>query len=476
MTIEHYPFYLAGEAVHANTDLAVLSKVDGSAIARVARANRESVDAAIAKAVEARRPLAQLPPWRRAAVLTAVRAGIESRGETFARTIALESGKPIRDARAEVARALDTFALAANEATRIGGEVLPVDVSPATRGWQAITRRFPIGVCAFVTPFNFPLNLVAHKIAPAIAAGCPFVLKPASSTPISALLVAELLAECDLPPGSFSVLPTGHREAAPLVEDERIAHLSFTGSPDVGWDMRARAGSKRVSLELGGNAGCIVDAGTDIARAAERIAKGAFGQSGQSCISVQRVFAHKSLFEALRDALVERARGLVVGDPLDEATDIGPMIDEGEARRVESWIREACDRGARLLTGGSRRGAFMDPAVLVEVDPSLPLACKEVFGPVVLLEPFDHFDDALERVNASRYGLQAGVFTDSLDRTLRAFERLEVGAVVVGDVPTVRVDAMPYGGVKRSGLGREGPRFAIESMTELRTLLIHRPD
>jgi acyl-CoA reductase-like NAD-dependent aldehyde dehydrogenase len=469
---DRYPFFLAGEPVPANGDLVVSSKTDGRTWTRVAKASSEALDAALRKAGEARDALARLEPWRRRDALLHVRAGIESRAEEFARTIAAEAGKPIRDARTEVGRALDTFAIAAEEAVRLGGEVLALGTSPRAQGWHAVTARFPIGVCAFVTPFNFPLNLVAHKVAPAIAAGCPFVLKPASSTPVTALLLGELLSQCDLPPGSFSVMPMSHRTAAPLVEDERVAMLSFTGSPEVGWDMRARAGSKRVTLELGGNAACIVDEGTDLARAAERITKGAFGQAGQSCISVQRVFAHESLFDELAERLVVAAKSLIVGDPLDEATDVGPLIDEGEARRVEHWIAEAVERGARLLVGGERSGPFVRPAILSDVDPSLPISCREVFGPVAVLERFRDFDDALERVNASRYGLQAGVFTPRLDRVLAAFRRLEVGGVVVDDVPTMRHDAMPYGGTKRSGLGREGPRYAIEEMTELRTLVL----
>lgn len=476
MLRERYPFYLAGEAVPANADLVVHSKTDGSPLTRVARANRESVAAALAKGTEAKAAFAKWPAWRRAGVLRQVHGALDGRREEFARTLALEAGKPIRDARVEVERALDTLAISANEATGQGGEYLDLDQAPGSGPWTAITRRFPIGLCAFITPFNFPLNLVLHKVAPALAAGCCFVLKPASTTPISALLVAELLSDTELPPGVFSVLPTGHREAAPMIEDERVALLSFTGSPDVGWDLRGRAGSKRISLELGGNAGCIVDRDADLAHAAERIAKGGFGQAGQSCISVQRVYVHRDVYGELRERLVALAKGLVVGDPLDERTDVGPLIDEGEARRVETWIKEAVERGAALLCGGGRRGPFVDPAVLEGVPDDVPLSCREVFGPVVLLESFDEFEGALEKVDASRFGLQAGVFTASLERALLAFERLEVGAVVVGDVPTVRPDAMPYGGAKRSGLGREGPRYAIHEYTEPRTLLLRRPN
>ncbi len=468
------PFYVGGERVPMGGDLAVFGKGDGRLLARVSRANREAVDAALRLGSEARGALAGLPAWRRRDALLHVARRLGEEREAEARTLAQEAGKALKDARAEVERAIDTFTLAAGEATRIGGEFLPLDGSARGEGLEAWVRRFPIGLASFITPFNFPLNLVAHKVAPALAAGCPFALKPASSTPLSALRIGDFLAETDLPRGSFSVLPTGHREASLLVEDPRPSFLSFTGSADVGWELRRRAGTKRVTLELGGNAACIVDADADVEFAAQRLAAGAYSQAGQSCISVQRILVHRSRLDALRDALVARTAALVVGDPLDETTDIGPLIDEGEARRVEQWIAEAVEAGARLLVGGERRGAFLTPALLENVPERASLECREVFGPVATLAAFDDFEAALERVNASPFGLQAGIFTGRLEHALAAFERLEVGGVVVGDVPTTRADAMPYGGVKASGLGREGVRFAIEELTERRTLLLRR--
>jgi acyl-CoA reductase-like NAD-dependent aldehyde dehydrogenase len=325
---------------------------------------------------------------------------------------------------------------------------------------------------SLISPFNFPLNLAAHKVAPAIAAGCPWVLKPASLTPIGALMIGEVLAETDLPRGSWSILPCPRAGAEQLTTDERFKLLSFTGSPDVGWALKAKAGKKKVVLELGGNAACIVDEGADLDVVVPRLTFGAFYQSGQSCISVQRVLVHRSLYAALKEKLVAAAKALVVGDPKQEATSLGPIISEKEAARIEAWIAEAVDGGATLLCGGSREGAMMPAAVLEGVPPELPLAAEEVFGPVVLLEPFEDFEEALRQVNASRYGLQAGVFTNDLRRAYRAWDTLEVGGVIINDVPSWRVDHMPYGGIKDSGLGREGVRFAIEDMTEIRLLVV----
>ena len=336
----------------------------------------------------------------------------------------------------------------------------------------------PIGPCSFITPFNFPLNLVAHKVAPAIAAGCPFVLKPASRTPVGALLIASVLAETDLPEGSFSVLPCRRDDADAFTTDERFKLLSFTGSSDVGWQLKSRAGKKKVILELGGNAACIVDAdqGGRLDQVVTHLVKGAYYQSGQSCISVQRIYVHQSLYPRLRERLAGKAGSLSTGDPRLEGTFIGPMIDSAEAERVEQWLEEAVQAGARVLCGGKRRGATMQATLLEEVPDSVRLYREEVFGPVAMIEPFDDFDQALVRVNDSRYGLQTGIFTDSMTHAMRAWETLEVGSVVIGDVPSWRVDSMPYGGVKDSGLGREGVRYAIQDMTEPRLLVIRDPE
>lgn len=355
------------------------------------------------------------------------------------------------------------------------GEVLPLDISARTREYAGMWKRVPIGACSFISPFNFPLNLAAHKVAPALATGCPFVLKPASLTPLGALTIGEVLAETNLPSGAFSILPCKREGARLFTEDPRLSLLSFTGSPDVGWALKARAGQKKVVLELGGNAACIVDEGTDLDDALERVITGAFYQSGQSCISVQRLIVHQSLYETFKQKLVARTKTLKMGDPKDPETFIGPMISEAEAERLEGWIKEACRAGARLLCGGGRRGAMLEPTLVEKVPAGAALREQEAFGPVAMLSPFDDFDAALEEVNASQFGLQAGVFTRDIYRVQRAWEVLEVGGVIVNDVPSWRVDHMPYGGVKSSGLGREGVRFAMADMTEPRLLVLRTP-
>ncbi|MDQ3495416.1 MAG: aldehyde dehydrogenase family protein [Pseudomonadota bacterium] len=468
-----YPYYLAGKAVAANTDLEVLDKYSGKCATRVAFADAATVRKAIVAAHRARGAMAALPHDVRRGVLEHCVDRFTERREELALALCIEAGKPIRDARGEVARLIDTFRIAAGEATRMGGEIIDLEISERTRGYRGMVKRVPIGVCAFITPFNFPLNLVAHKVAPAIAAGCPFVLKPAANTPIGALIIAEVLAETDLPKGAFSVLPCSNDDAGLLVEDARIALLSFTGGL-VGWELKARAGKKKVVLELGGNAACIVDAdpGADLDAIVERLVTGAYYQSGQSCISVQRILAHADVYPALRSKLKAAVGRLPMGDPREEKTVIGPMIDEDAARRVEDWIKAAKKGGAKVLAGGERKGNRLPAALLENVPRDADLYRKEAFGPVACLESFDDFDAALAQVNDSDFGLQAGVFTARLAHAMRAWDRLEVGGVVIGDVPSFRVDNMPYGGVKDSGLGREGLRYAIEDMTELRLLVI----
>ncbi|MBZ0119350.1 MAG: aldehyde dehydrogenase family protein [Sandaracinaceae bacterium] len=468
-----YPYYLANVAEQPNAALEVTDKYSGEVATRVAMADAPAIDRAIAAAVRAEPAMRALPAFARKSVLEhCVRRFREREGE-LAKALCIEAGKPIRDARGEVTRLIDTFTIAAEESVRIGGEVLELAISPRAQGYRGFTQRVPVGACSFISPFNFPLNLAAHKIAPAIATGCPFVLKPASRTPVGALLIGEILAETDLPAGAFSILPC-HREGADLfTTDERLKLLSFTGSPAVGWDLKARAGRKKVVLELGGNAACVIDEGTDLDAAVPRLITGAFYQSGQSCISVQRILAHASLYEALKARLVRATRELVMGDPKDEATFIGPMIAEGEARRLERWIREAVERGARVLCGGTREGAMHEATLIEDVPRDCALYAEEAFGPVALLSRFDNFDAALEEVNDSKFGLQAGVFTRDLYRAQRAWDTLEVGAVLIGDVPSFRVDNMPYGGVKHSGLGREGIRSAIEDLTEPRLMVVH---
>jgi acyl-CoA reductase-like NAD-dependent aldehyde dehydrogenase len=468
-----YPLYLAGRAHEGTGDLAVTDKTSGAVVSQVARADAALIDAALDAAQAARAPLGRLPAWARQRALEHCATRLRERADELAAVLCVEAGKPIRDARGEVGRLIETFKIAAEEAVRPPGEVLELGLSPRTQGSRGLTRRVPVGVCSFITPFNFPLNLVAHKVAPAVAAGCPFVLKPSERTPVGALLIASVLAETDLPAGAFSVLPCRVEDAGPFVEDPRIALLSFTGG-QLGWQLRARAGRKKVVLELGGNAACIVDAdqGPRLAAVVERLVFGAFYQSGQSCISVQRILAHAAVYDELRDRLVVAARALRVGDPRDETTSLGPLIDEAAAERLSARIARAVAAGARVLCGGARRGAFLDASVLEDVPPDQPLAAEEAFGPVVLLERVASFDEALTRANASRFGLQAGVFTNDLAHALRAWDELEVGGVIVGDVPSFRVDSMPYGGVKDSGVGREGVRSAIEEMTETRLLVL----
>ncbi|MFC3552447.1 aldehyde dehydrogenase family protein [Lysobacter cavernae] len=476
MLAKRYPYYLANRAVAANADLEVFDKYSGKRATRVALADAAAVRKAIVAAHKAREAMAAFPPDARRDVLEHCVRRFGERFEELAQALCIEAGKPIKDARGEVTRLIDTFRIAAGEATRIGGEIVELQISPRTRGYRGMVKRVPIGVCSFITPFNFPLNLVAHKVAPAIAAGCPFVLKPAAKTPIGALIIAQVLAETDLPKGAFSVLACSNEDAAQLVEDERVALLSFTGGL-VGWELKARAGRKKVTLELGGNAACIVDAdpGASLDHVVERLVFGAYYQSGQSCISVQRIYAHADIHDKLRRKLKAAVAKLRMGDPRDEKTFIGPMIDVDAAKRIEGWIAAARKAGAKRLAGGERVGNMLPATLLENLPHDTDLYRKEAFAPVALLEPFDDFEDALKRVNDSDFGLQAGVFTGSLAHAMRAWDRLDVGGVIVGDVPSFRVDNMPYGGTKQSGLGREGVRYAIEDMTEPRLLVIRDP-
>lgn len=474
MLRERYPFYVANRPEQPNEDLAVTDKYSGKVATRVAMADEATIDRAIGKAVDATEAMAALPAHRRQAVLDHCVRRFRERSDELALALCIEAGKPIRDARGEVTRLIDTFRIAAEESTRILGEVLPLDISPRAEGYVGMWKRVPIGPCSLISPFNFPLNLAAHKVAPAIAAGCPFVLKPASLTPIGALVIGEVLSETDLPEGAFSILPCRREGASLFTEDPRLKLLSFTGSQDVGWDLKAKAGKKKVVLELGGNAGCIVDADADLDDAVARIVFGGFYQSGQSCISVQRIYAHRGIYDDFRDRLVAAVSVLKAGDPKDEDTFLGPIISEKEAQRIEEWVHEAVDAGGTLLCGGKREGSMMQATVLEGVPRGQNVCAKEIFGPVVVLERFADFEEALDKVNDSAYGLQAGVFTRDIHKAHRAWDRLDVGGVLIGDVPSWRVDHMPYGGVKDSGFGREGIRFSIEDMTEIRLMVVRR--
>ncbi|WP_321327704.1 aldehyde dehydrogenase family protein [uncultured Parasphingorhabdus sp.] len=469
-----YPLYLNNEAVQPNSDLEVTDKYTNEVAFRTALATPEVIDEAIAGAVAATEPMAKLASYERQNVLQHCVDRFTERYNELAYSLCVEAGKPIKDAEGEVGRLIDTFRIAAEESVRNYGEVQPLDISPRAKGYMGMWKRVPIGPCSFISPFNFPLNLAAHKVAPAIAAGCPFVMKPASKTPLGAIIMGEILAETDLPKGAFSILPASRDGADLFTTDERLKLLSFTGSPGVGWDLKAKAGKKPVILELGGNAAVVVDHDADLEDALERIVFGAFYQSGQSCIGVQRIIIHESIYDRFRDMLVAKTKTLIAGDPKDRDTFIGPMISEGEASRLHGWIESAVAGGATLLCGGKREGNMLEATLLENVDTSADAYREEAFGPLALLSSFSDFGAAMDEVNDSKFGLQAGIFTRDIFKSLDAWDQLDVGGVVINDVPSYRVDNMPYGGVKDSGLGREGIRFAIEDMTEIRNLVIRR--
>jgi acyl-CoA reductase-like NAD-dependent aldehyde dehydrogenase len=466
-------FLLDGKWTEAGETVEIRSPYDGSVVGRVFQGRREHAEAAIAAAVKAFGTTRRLPAFERQRVLRRVAEALTARKEEFAHTIAQEAGKPIKAARSEVERSSFTFTVAAEESTRIYGEYLPLDWLESTAGRWGIVRRFPLGPVAGITPFNFPLNLVAHKIAPAIASGCSMVLKPAPQTPLSALLLAETIQQAGWPDGALNVLPLSNEDASLLVTDDRLKMISFTGSAAVGWDIKRRAGKKKVVLELGGNAGVIVHSDADLSYAADRCASGGFSYAGQTCISVQRILVERPVFGKFSEMLVERVKRLITGDPLDESADLGPMIRESEAIRVIDWIQEAVRDGAKILCGGHRQGSMVEPTVLTGTRSEMRVSCQEIFGPVVTLESYENFGEALRQVNNSAYGLQAGIFTRDSTLLFKAYEELEVGTVVAGDVPAFRIDQMPYGGVKDSGLGREGLRYAIEEMTEPKLLVMN---
>jgi len=466
-------FFVDGRWQQDGDLIEIRSPFDGSLIARITQGRKEHAEAAIASTVKAFGTTRRLPAFERQRVLRQISAFMTERKEEFSRTLAQEAGKPIKAARIEVDRAIFTFNVAAEESTRIYGEYLPLDWQEFTAGRWGIVRRFPLGPVAGITPFNFPINLVAHKVAPAIAAGCPMVLKPAPQTPLCSLLLAECVQQAGWPDGGLNVLPLSNDDSGLLVTDDRIKLISFTGSVPVGWDIKRRAGKKKVVLELGGNAAVIVHSDADLEYAASRCINGGFAYAGQTCISVQRILVEHSVYGKFTDLLVEGVKQLKSGDPLDESTDVGPLIRESDAIRTVSWIDEAVRGGARLLCGGRRNKLIVEPTVLTGTKPDMKVNCQEVFGPVVTVEPYTNFDQALRQVNNSVYGMQAGIFTRDAKLLFQAYEELEVGAVVAGDVPSFRIDHMPYGGVKDSGHGREGLRYAIEEMTEPKLLVMN---
>jgi acyl-CoA reductase-like NAD-dependent aldehyde dehydrogenase len=463
--------FVAGEWVETGDWVEVRSPYDGEPVARVAKAGAAETKRAIDAAERAL--LEPLPAHKRAEILVKVVAGIARRHDEIARQISAEAGKPLKTARVETSRAMSTYTFAAVEARKLAGEVVPMDAAQAGEGKLAFTLRRPIGIVGAISPFNFPLNLVAHKLAPALAAGCPVVLKPASQTPLSALLLAELEEEAGLPAGWLSVVVGPSSEIGDvLVEDERVKALTFTGSGPVGWGIKERAAKKRVNLELGNATPVIVTADADVDAAAAAMAANAFSFAGQSCISVQRIYVERDAYDHFVEAFLPRVQALKVGDPADEETDVGPVIDEDAKERILEWIAEARDGGAEILSGGDEQDGLIRPTVIGNASPELKVSCEEVFGPVVTVNAVGSLDEAIELANSTRFGLQAGIFTSRLDSAMRAAQELEFGGVIVNEAPTFRSDQMPYGGVKDSGNTREGPAYAVRELTEERLVVI----
>jgi acyl-CoA reductase-like NAD-dependent aldehyde dehydrogenase len=467
-------FLLCGKEWSDGEALDVRSPWDQGLVGKVTVATRADARQAVNHAVASLRRTRALPRWKRREILEDISSALAEQKERFAQLIVAEAGKPVRLARAEVDRAVFTFKIAAEEASRLSGESIPLDLSDGNEDRWGLVQRVPVGPVLAITPFNFPLNLVAHKVAPAIAAGCPVILKPSPQAPFTSLALGEVILKAGWPEEALAVLPLANADTAWLVEKEdRIKLVSYTGSAKVGWELKARSGRKRVMLELGGNSALIVHGDwKDLDTAATRTALGAFSYGGQSCMSVQRVFVERSVFQTFLWKVVEQSAKLVAGNPSDEATEIGPLVRIGEAERVEAWIKEAIEGGAKLVAGGERRGSVVTPAILTGTKPTMKVREEEVFGPVVTIEPYEDFEQALAEANHSRYGLQAGLLTRDYGRIQTAFRELEVGALIVGDTPSWRLDPMPFGGVKESGLGREGIRSAIQEMTEPRMMVM----
>ena len=471
-----HPIFLAGRWVESDDPLVVSNPAHPDEPAGATyNASEAQYEEAVEAAVAAFEVTRVLPAYERGSILRNISAGIKARREELGRTIALEAGKPIRDSLVEVDRAVLTFRLGAEEAERMVGETIPLDLMPASKGRIGITRRFPIGPIAGISPFNFPLNLAAHKLAPAIASGNPIVLKPPSKDPLTMLTVAEIVEEAGAPAGSVSILPMTRELGDRMVADDRFKLLSFTGSPSVGWRMKERAGKKKVILELGGNAGVIIDKTADLDWAVRRCLVGGFTYAGQVCISVQRMFIHEAVWDPFLERFIAGAKAIRSGDPLDPETELGPMVDGAAASRTQRWVDEALAMGGKALLGGKADGTFFPPTILTDVPSTAQVCSNEAFAPLVVAFPFKDFGDAVAGVNDSMFGLQTGVFTNDLTNAWRAFSELEVGGVIVNDVPTYRIDHMPYGGVKDSGLGREGLRWAIEDMTEIRIMVLAQP-
>jgi len=470
--MRRFPLRIGAELREGTGSETITSPFDGQAVGQVALGGSRDMQDAIAAAAEAFALTRRMPTHERAAILERAARAIEERGEEIARLMVRESGKPITFARGEVRRAGLTFQLAAGESRRLGGEVMPIDLEARAEGRLCLYTRVPRGPVAAIAPFNFPLNLIAHKLAPAIAVGTSVVLKPPPQCPLTGFVLAEILAEAGLPPGALSVIHCPPAVAQEMVEDERMAVLSFTGSDAVGWKLKSLAGRKQVLLELGGNAPCVLDEGVDLERVMKPVVIGSWAQAGQVCIKIQRIHAHASLYERFLEGFVAATRALVCGDPMDEATVVGPLIQPQHVERVLAWVAEAVAGGARLHCGGEAEGQVVRPTVLTGVDEGMRVCKDEVFGPVTVVERFERFEQALAACNAGRFGLQAGVFTPDVGHALQAFRELDYGGVMINDIPTFRVDNFPYGGTKESGFGREGVRFAMEEMTEPKVLVM----
>ncbi len=471
-----YPMYLAGYWKENSHTLDVLNPYDGATVGTTFFAQPKDLDVAIRSAEEVFPTIKQAPIYERVTMLKDLSAKLSEHRGALIELIAKEAGKPIKEATVEVDRGVFTVDTAAEEAKRIEGDVIPLDLLPSSKGRFGIVRRFPIGPIAGISPFNFPLNLAMHKVAPALASGNPIVLKPPTLAPLTMLYVAKLIDEVGVPKGAVSVLPMTRETGDAMIADDRFKLLSFTGSPDVGWGMKNRAGMKDVVLELGGNAGVLIDEDADVDFAVARMRTGAFSYAGQTCISVQRVFVHRSRYDEVREKFVAAARTLICGDPLDPDTELGPMIDDKAAQRTQSWVDDAVAQGATVLTGGKADGRFFEPTVIENAPRESFVCSREAFAPLVTLFPVDSFAEGLQQLNDSVYGLQAGVFSNRLEQAMTAFEQVEAGGVMINDIPSYRIDHMPYGGVKSSGLSREGVRYAIEDMTEPRLMVINRLD
>jgi acyl-CoA reductase-like NAD-dependent aldehyde dehydrogenase len=472
-SIRTYPFLLSGELRDAVESVEIRSPYSGDPIGRAALASPDDVSAAIDAAVAAAPAAAALPSHARAAVLQRIAGGVADRREELARLLASEAGKPLGLARTEIDRAAFVFRLGAEEAVRLGGEMIPMDLQPHGEHRWGITRRFPLSPVSAIIPFNFPVLLAAHKLAPAIACGATIVLKPPPQDPLATLLLAEVVRGSGYPAGAISILLCSNEVAAPLIDDPRIRMISFTGSARAGWAIRRRAYTKRVTLELGGNAAVMIEPDADLDHAVRRCVTGGYFYAGQSCISTQRILVNQSVYDSFVERFVQAVGALRTGDPTLETTEVGPMIDQASAERAAEWIAEAVAAGARVAVGGQRYGSLLQPAVLLDTAGAMRVNCEEVFAPVTTVRPYADFDQAITEVNDSAYGIQAGLFTNDMRKILRAFERIDVGGLVVNDVPTYRVDHAPYGGVKASGQGREGVRYAIEEMTELKLLVLN---